>query len=91
MSARTFVLFLLLATPAVVIAEAAAENTGRVLVPVIVVPRPEWCDSSYPTICFPSSPDLDCPEVFPHKNFPVFPPDTHGFDADSDGIGCEEP
>ena len=72
-------------------AQVAAENAGRVLVPLVVVPRPKWCDASYPTICFPSAPDLDCPEVLPHQNFPVLPPDPHGFDADSDGIGCEFP
>ena len=89
MSARAFFLLLLLASMAVGI--AAAENGARVLVPLVVVARPEWCDVSYPTICFPSAPDLDCPEVLPHQNFPVLPPDPHGFDADSDGIGCEFP
>lgn len=93
MSARAFAMLLLMALimASIAVGIAAAENGGRVLVPLVVVPRPEWCDASYPTICFPSAPDLDCPEVLPHQNFPVLPPDPHGFDADSDGIGCEFP
>jgi len=91
MSARAFFLLLLMAMLAAAGSLAVAEDGGRVLVPLVVVPRPEWCDPSYPTICFPSLPDLDCPEVLPHQNFPVLPPDPHGFDADSDGIGCEFP
>ena len=51
--------------------------------------QPE-CDPSYPTLCIPpDAPDLDCPEV-PERNFPVLPPNPHGFDGDHDGIGCEE-
>jgi len=46
------------------------------------------CHPSYPTLCLPGSPDLDCIDI-PQKNFPVKPPDPHRLDADKDGIGCE--
>lgn len=93
MSARAFGLLLLMAFLAVAIAEASAENSGRVLFPLVLAHRPEWCEPAYPTICVPSPPpDLDCPEI-PFQNFVVIRPgpDPHGFDADSDGIGCEFP
>jgi hypothetical protein len=48
------------------------------------------CDPSYPTVCIaPYPPDLNCKDI-PYSNFQVFPPDPHGFDADSDGVGCEK-
>ena len=54
--------------------------------------RPANCDPSYPTVCIPPPPpDLNCPDVLPLVNFQVLPPDPHRFDADKDGIGCEEP
>ncbi|WP_083940330.1 thermonuclease family protein [Saccharomonospora saliphila] len=34
-------------------------------------------------------PDLDCGEIA-DRNFPVRPGDPHRFDADGDGIGCED-
>ena len=47
------------------------------------------CDSSYPTVCIPPPPpDLDCNEI-PYRDFQVLSLDPHGFDADRDGIGCE--
>lgn len=47
------------------------------------------CDPSYPGVCIPLyPPDLDCGEIAPRR-FTVLPPDPHGFDRDSDGIGCE--
>ena len=47
------------------------------------------CDPSYPELCIPiGSPDLDCPDIGARR-FTVFPPDSHGFDGDYDGIGCE--
>ena len=47
------------------------------------------CDPSYPDFCIPSPPpDLDCGDI-PHKRFSVTGSDPHGFDGDSDGIGCE--
>ena len=50
---------------------------------------PQNCDASYPTVCIPPPPpDLDCGDV-PYSNFTVLPPDPHGFDGDSDGVGCE--
>jgi micrococcal nuclease len=50
------------------------------------------CDlASYPDVCIPPigiSGDLDCGQVT-YRRFRVFPPDPHGFDGDSDGVGCE--
>jgi micrococcal nuclease len=47
------------------------------------------CDASYPAVCIPPyPPDLDCGDI-PDRRFEVVPPDPHGFDGDSDGIGCE--
>ncbi|OKH30166.1 nuclease [Calothrix sp. HK-06] len=47
------------------------------------------CDPSYPDFCIPpNSPDLDCKDM-PRRQFRVLPPDPHGLDRDSDGIGCE--
>jgi len=50
------------------------------------------CDPSYPDsdVCIPPPPpDLNCPNIS-YRNFTVQQPDPHGFDRDSDGIGCEE-
>ena len=50
----------------------------------------EGCDSSYPDICITTySAKLICADI-PFRNFKVLSPDTHGFDSDADGIGCEE-
>lgn len=47
------------------------------------------CDPSYPDACIPPSPpDLDCGDVS-SRRFTVLPPDPHGFDGDSDAVGCE--
>lgn len=46
------------------------------------------CHPSYPSLCLPGSPDLDCGDVGA-RQFPVVPPDPHGFDGDGDGVGCE--
>ncbi|MBD2115169.1 MULTISPECIES: hypothetical protein [Cyanophyceae] len=47
------------------------------------------CDPAYPDVCIPSPPpDLDCGDIT-HRNFTVTGDDPHGFDGDSDGMGCE--
>jgi endonuclease YncB( thermonuclease family) len=47
------------------------------------------CDASYPGVCIaPYPPDLDCGDV-PYTSFAVMGSDPHGFDGDSDGVGCE--
>jgi micrococcal nuclease len=47
------------------------------------------CDPSYPGVCIaPYPPDLDCADV-PYTNFKVTGSDSHGFDGDRDGVGCE--
>lgn len=46
------------------------------------------CHPSYPTLCLPGAPDLDCGDISARR-FPVLPPDPHRFDGDHDGIGCE--
>jgi len=46
------------------------------------------CDESYPDVCIPYPPDLDCDEIS-YSNFRVIGNDPHEFDRDNDGIGCE--
>jgi micrococcal nuclease len=47
------------------------------------------CSPSYPDFCIPPPPpDLDCGDIGA-KNFTVLSPDPHGFDGNSDGVGCE--
>lgn len=47
------------------------------------------CGPSYPTVCIPPAPpDLDCGDIS-FRRFEVTGRDPHGFDGDSDGIGCE--
>jgi len=49
----------------------------------------EYCDLSYPGVCIAAwPPDLDCEDI-PYTNFKVLQPDSHRFDGDKDGIGCE--
>ena len=46
------------------------------------------CDVSYPDVCIPTGPpDLDCPDIG-YSDFRVTGPDPHGFDDDSDEVGC---
>ena len=50
---------------------------------------PGNCDPSYPGVCIPPAPpDLDCGDIS-YRRFAVVGTDPHGFDGDSDGIGCE--
>ena len=47
------------------------------------------CDPSYPDFCISSLPlDLDCGDAL-QKRFTVLQPNSHRFDGDKDGIGCE--
>lgn len=49
------------------------------------------CDPSYPDFCLAPSwviGDMNCGDV-PHRRFTVYAPDSHGFDGNSDGVGCE--
>jgi len=62
--------------------------------PVDTNPGPETsqnCDHvSYPDVCIPAGPPyLVCSDIS-DRNFRVRPPDPHRFDADGNGIGCEE-
>ena len=52
---------------------------------------PQNCDRvSYPDVCIPAAPPyLSCSDI-PDRNFRVRAPDPHRFDADGNGIGCEE-
>jgi hypothetical protein len=64
--------------------ESSTETTANTIDDVQV------CDVSYPTLCIPPAPpDLNCKDIV-ERNFPVLPPDPHGFDGDHDGIGCED-
>jgi len=67
-----------------------ADNDGIGCEAVIIEPPlPPACDPAYPTVCIrPRPPDLDCNQI-PYSNFKVLPPDSHGFDGDGDGVGCE--
>jgi hypothetical protein len=48
------------------------------------------CEPSYPDLCIPPGlPDIDCGDIPEFTDFPVLPPEPHGFDGDNDGIGCE--
>ncbi len=58
-----------------------------------VVPNPGDCESSYPEFCLAPAwviGDLDCGDI-PYSHFTVYPPDSHGFDGNQDGEGCEGP
>lgn len=46
------------------------------------------CDPAYPTLCLPTTPDIDCAEL-DERRFPVLDPDPHRLDGDGNGIGCE--
>jgi hypothetical protein len=66
-----------------------ATTTTRRPRPTTTRPPAQNCDPSYPDFCIPPPPpDLDCADVN-GSNFTVLPPDPHGFDGNSDGVGCE--
>ena len=78
-------------------APLAVEPTSAPLAPPAAEPAPPPapppaqgnCDPSYPTVCIPPAPpDLNCGDIT-FRRFTVLPPDPHGFDGDSDGVGCE--
>jgi micrococcal nuclease len=82
--------------PQITAAERQARAAGagclwagqRTTAPPPATTAPSNCHPSYPTVCLPYPPDLDCGDI-PHRRFPVRPPDPHRFDADGDGVGCE--
>ena len=78
------------APPVVTAAPAPAATTAPppAIVPFATIPAAAECHPSYPTVCIPSGPDLDCGDISVRR-FDVLPPDPHGFDGDDDGIGCE--
>ena len=51
--------------------------------------RAQQCEPSYPGICVPPGPDVDCAEI-DDRNFSVPGDDPFGFDRDGNGIGCED-
>lgn len=66
-----------------------ATTTTRRPRPATTQPPAQDCDPSYPDFCIPPPPpDLDCADVS-GSDFTVRPPDPHGFDGNSDGVGCE--
>jgi hypothetical protein len=67
--------------------ETTAEGTTTTEAPPEGEPE---CEPSYPDLCIPPGlPDIDCGDIPEFTDFPVLPPDPHGFDGDNDGIGCE--
>ena len=78
-----------------IVAAPEAEPAAVVAEPIQDAPEPapvsEECEASYPDVCIPPawvSGDLDCGDVGARR-FTVYPPDSHGFDGDYDGVGCE--
>lgn len=74
----------------------SSPGTSNTTSAAVAVPQPaqvesESCDPAYPDVCIPPYAlvgDLDCGDIS-HRRFRVLPPDPHGFDGDSDGVGCE--
>jgi hypothetical protein len=65
-----------------------ATNTPRPAAIQPTIPNAN-CSPAYPSVCIPPRPpDLDCGDI-PYRRFTVLSPDPHGFDGDSDGMGCE--
>jgi micrococcal nuclease len=65
-----------------------ATTTSSVVLPTTTTGRAN-CHAAYPDFCIPPPPpDLNCGDIGV-KNFTVRSPDPHGFDGDSDGVGCE--
>jgi micrococcal nuclease len=59
-------------------------------------PGGQDCESSYPSFCLPPAwviGDQDCGDLprwgIYDTDFTVYPPDSHGFDGNHDGEGCE--
>ena len=53
------------------------------------IPDAAHCDPSYPGVCIPPPPpDLDCVDLS-LRRFRVIGADSHRFDVDGDGLGCE--
>ena len=79
------------ATVAHALARGEAERFGAPAPagPADPAPPAGNCDPSYPALCIPpGAADIDCPQIGAN-DFPVYPPDPHGFDGDGDGVGCE--
>jgi hypothetical protein len=71
----------MIAAAALVVALASANSGTRVTA--------QECDPSYPDFCMdPPPPDLNCDEI-PYRDFRVVAPDSHDFDGNNDGTGCE--
>jgi hypothetical protein len=71
---------------------APAATPTPVVLPSVENPPPaQNCDRvSYPDVCIPFAPPyLSCSDI-PDRNFRVRAPDAHRFDADGNGIGCEQ-
>jgi hypothetical protein len=78
-------------TPAAATPDATPINTQNTPAMATTPTAPQNCDRvSYPDVCIPSAPPyLSCSDI-PDRNFRVRAPDPHRFDADGNGIGCEE-
>lgn len=75
-------------------ADDASGTAGTTTTSAPIVPTPSagsrdaTCSPSYPTLCLPPAPDLDCGDLG-DRRFPVLPPDPHRLDGNGDGVGCE--
>lgn len=78
-----------LPTPTATLIPAATATPTLTSTPTPMPTSRPNCHASYPSVCIPPPPpDLDCPNIS-YRRFKVLPPDPHNFDADHDGVGCE--
>jgi endonuclease/exonuclease/phosphatase (EEP) superfamily protein YafD len=72
------------------LAPAPTKEAPPIPVPPPIVEQPQTnCDPSYPTLCIQIGiGDLDCGDITARR-FPVVGSDSHRFDGDHDGVGCE--
>ena len=89
--AQVFGSFELIAAPGVVTEQAIVQTEQTEQAGGFGQVEQIECDTSYPGVCIPSPPpDFNCGDDGVPENFVVSGSDPHGFDADNDGIGCED-
>ncbi len=89
--AQVFGSFELIAAPGVVTEQAIVQTEQTEQVGGFGQVEETECDPSYPGVCIPPPPpDFNCGDEGVPENFAVSGSDPHSFDADNDGIGCED-